>query len=318
MECGHCGASNSERAKFCGKCAVRLRASATAEYIKRPVLAARQEDIDKTVQLRFEPVRADRDSILASSVTVAPPLAATTPPVPKAFGRPSGVVDSRSLRTLAIFGAAALLIAAVGTAGYRHFHDVKSAGAETAPVANIKAPELIAPVAVAGQGVAITAQGGVAVPAPAPASASVPDVPKPVIGSDSVMRKSVVEPSTASSQTRVNKVEKVTVQHATPVKRKSETASAHKAATSHTIRHEEIASSRAIGPKSSQAEITRLARSKILPAAVQQTPQQACADRSNFISRGICESRECEKPEHLSLKFCVDMRARRAPREFPN
>ena len=63
-----------------------------------------------------------------------------------------------------------------------------------------------------------------------------------------------------------------------------------------------------------QDESSRAARAKI----AQQTPQQACADRSNFISRGICEARECEKPDRINLKFCSDMRARRAPRDYPN
>lgn len=63
-----------------------------------------------------------------------------------------------------------------------------------------------------------------------------------------------------------------------------------------------------------QDETNRAARAKL----AQQTPQQACADRTNFISRGICESRECEKPERANLKFCSDMRARRVPRDYPN
>ena len=66
--------------------------------------------------------------------------------------------------------------------------------------------------------------------------------------------------------------------------------------------------------KQYQDESSRAARLKI----TQQTPQQVCADRSNFISRGICEARECEKPERVSLKFCIDMLARRAPRDYPN
>ena len=50
----------------------------------------------------------------------------------------------------------------------------------------------------------------------------------------------------------------------------------------------------------------------------QKTPQQVCADRPNFISRGICEARECEKPEREGLPFCIDMNERRAPRDFVN
>lgn len=47
-----------------------------------------------------------------------------------------------------------------------------------------------------------------------------------------------------------------------------------------------------------------------------RSPQQVCADRPNFISRGICESRECDKPERANAAFCVQMRERRAPKEI--
>lgn len=39
-------------------------------------------------------------------------------------------------------------------------------------------------------------------------------------------------------------------------------------------------------------------------------PQDACADRPNFISREICLGRECQRPEKFNLPFCVDRRAR--------
>lgn len=40
------------------------------------------------------------------------------------------------------------------------------------------------------------------------------------------------------------------------------------------------------------------------PAQVVRSPQEACADRPNFISREICLSRECERPEKAGLAFC--------------
>ncbi|MFC3108015.1 hypothetical protein ACFQAT_10925 [Undibacterium arcticum] len=48
------------------------------------------------------------------------------------------------------------------------------------------------------------------------------------------------------------------------------------------------------------------------PAAV--SPQQACAGSSNFISRGLCEGRECAKPQWAGLQYCVDMKERLKPR----
>lgn len=41
-----------------------------------------------------------------------------------------------------------------------------------------------------------------------------------------------------------------------------------------------------------------------------RSPQDACADRPNFISREICLGRECERPEKYDLPFCRDRRAR--------
>ena len=52
---------------------------------------------------------------------------------------------------------------------------------------------------------------------------------------------------------------------------------------------------------------------KPAPAPVQSAirhPQDACADRPNFISREICLGRECERPEKFDLPFCRDRRAR--------
>jgi len=40
------------------------------------------------------------------------------------------------------------------------------------------------------------------------------------------------------------------------------------------------------------------------PPPVQPGPKQFCADRPNFISRGICERRECEKPINAKDPYC--------------
>ncbi|GAA4034623.1 hypothetical protein [Actimicrobium antarcticum] len=61
-----------------------------------------------------------------------------------------------------------------------------------------------------------------------------------------------------------------------------------------------------------------LQQAKAAAAMDSRTPQQLCADRSNFFSRAICEARECEKPERATLPFCVDMQERRAPKDFTN
>jgi hypothetical protein len=42
-----------------------------------------------------------------------------------------------------------------------------------------------------------------------------------------------------------------------------------------------------------------------------RTPQESCADRTNFVSRGICETRACERPEFRNQAYCVQMRERK-------
>lgn len=47
------------------------------------------------------------------------------------------------------------------------------------------------------------------------------------------------------------------------------------------------------------------------PPPTIRMPQDACADRPNFISRNICLDRECQQPEKYELQFCRDLRAQR-------
>ncbi|EGF30859.1 hypothetical protein IMCC9480_677 [Oxalobacteraceae bacterium IMCC9480] len=62
-------------------------------------------------------------------------------------------------------------------------------------------------------------------------------------------------------------------------------------------------------------ELTRQQKAIVIE---QKSPQQVCADRPNFISRGMCEAYECEKPERANLPFCIDMHARRALPDYIN
>lgn len=54
------------------------------------------------------------------------------------------------------------------------------------------------------------------------------------------------------------------------------------------------------------------------PAApVQQTaqasPEALCRSMTNFITRGICETRECIKPQYIASDYCRSLRARASP-----
>lgn len=44
-----------------------------------------------------------------------------------------------------------------------------------------------------------------------------------------------------------------------------------------------------------------------------QSPEQICADRSNFISRHQCISRYCGKPEWAKHPFCIKWQDQQKP-----
>jgi hypothetical protein len=73
----------------------------------------------------------------------------------------------------------------------------------------------------------------------------------------------------------------------------------------------ELANARDREVRARQAEANRQPKGVV----ARSTPQQVCADRPNFISRGICESRECDKPERAGVQFCIDMHERRSRRD---
>ena len=50
------------------------------------------------------------------------------------------------------------------------------------------------------------------------------------------------------------------------------------------------------------------------PAAT-VSPQAFCSTKSNFISKALCESRECLKPEHVNSAYCKAFQARSAAAE---
>jgi hypothetical protein len=54
-----------------------------------------------------------------------------------------------------------------------------------------------------------------------------------------------------------------------------------------------------------------------VPAPATQTaqasPEALCRSMTNFITRGICETRECIKPQYVASDYCRSLRARAAP-----
>jgi hypothetical protein len=54
------------------------------------------------------------------------------------------------------------------------------------------------------------------------------------------------------------------------------------------------------------------------PVVAAQRAQSVCANRGNFVSRRICESRECKKPEHSDEERCRQIRAFESQPAFPS
>ena len=53
-------------------------------------------------------------------------------------------------------------------------------------------------------------------------------------------------------------------------------------------------------------------RATTSPRPVQQTAQQLCANRSNLVTRVVCEAQQCAKPEHSEEAFCKQGREAQA------
>lgn len=53
-------------------------------------------------------------------------------------------------------------------------------------------------------------------------------------------------------------------------------------------------------------------RATTSPRPVRQTAQQLCANRSNLVTRVVCEAQQCAKPEHSEEAFCKQGREAQA------
>ena len=315
MKCGHCGAGNSDSAKFCGKCAVRLRANSTgtptmrAQSAAMAVASPREDDIATIIQLDYP------DEVVAMPV-VAPKAA-----VPSSANQDMALAidqlneakirrKKRSVITSVV--SAAVVLAAAGGMWLARDGKVGTTTATKVAVTDAQGSKTRATSAPASNSVA-----PITVPTSASSNASgSPLAAETGLPANAALLASV-DRTKAQADKGADKGEKPNEARPAPVKRKVDSSGARK--TEKTLGASDDQSKvRDAGGRSSQDDINKSAKSKPQQQALMQSPQQACADRSNFISRGICESRECERPERANLKFCIDMKARRAPREYAN
>lgn len=122
----------------------------------------------------------------------------------------------------------------------------------------------------------------------------------------------------SAKQEQARKDEKVRQLRETIAKRKAELEARRKTednariqAAEATKKHDADEDRRAEEARRKQAQNREQQQSE------RRTVQQICADRPNFISRGICEARECTKAEHAKSAFCSQMSDRPTPSGGP-
>lgn len=297
VKCSHCGAGNSDSAKFCGKCAVRLRPPSSTNAKKISAAPSTEADIETIT--RHEPLEWHESELPALSRVVH------DGPDGQAKAASSAVLGQPERRTrtpLVVGMVAAGFVVALSGAAITWW----SAGArrdEVPPPVAVLYATPSAPVVPAAPGSVVVSDS---------ATASVAAVPPPIITAPpapAVLNALSTPADGDKKATRElsTKTDKAKTHSEAVSKRKTGNGTTRKADVAATTQGDDAIRIREATSRINKDELTQLTKRK--PTML--TPQQACADRSNFISRGICESRECEKPERANLKFCVDMRERR-------
>lgn len=247
-------------------------------------IATSEADIETIIQLE-SPVVEEHHAASQSAKRDRPfqPAAPTSTPLPKQ--------DKLFLqRNRAPIVAGVIAIAAVGSAFAWWAVGLRQAEVASKPPVTASAPARMPTVA--------ATPSAKVEPAPIPPVEDAVGTAETQVDSRSDVRK---------TRERSAKLDRAKIRNESILKRRADNEAARKADVARAARSDNVVHIRSL--PSTKADLPRPA--KLRP--VFQTPQQACADRSNFISRGICESRECEKPERASLKFCIDMHERRAP-----
>ena len=300
LKCVHCGASNSDGANFCAKCAVRL---SFFEDRIQPLLAGRSTEITVRASTSTSTSAADSETVVRrdeslliknnSALHIARQVdrGRLNLLTPEKIAQNDKRVAQRNQRwmffcltTLATCGSAF----ACWETGSRPTDDVPKMPLMASSFADIS-PKV--------RSTALTSQASLNLPATSSVRSAV--TPVDVFSNDRKAHK------------RASKRNKAKTHRAALLQRNAKNRAAIRANAERAIHRENLARDRATALPTSKDEVPRLIKRK----PMLQSPQQACADRSNFISRGICESRECEKPERANLKFCIDMHDRRAPHD---
>ena len=357
LKCGHCGATNSDSAKFCAKCAFRLPATASNAQVAPDAAApgnlmpAREASQPSIQQTPADPVTVPHDDdatvILApralppSTPSATSPLPSSTPvdatvapreavqsPVPNVGAsnapiRPAAT-PSRKALPLILLGLIALVLASGfvwmrrGTSTPERTLEATSAasaGVAVSPPPVVASTTPAAPVVPAPP---VVEQPVAPSTAPVDAAAAPPIAPTTEVAAPPVTGTTTPPPNGATPEVTaaqkaalLAKAEKQKVRRETDLKRKAELDARRKQEDESRSQVADAAKARELDNRARQEDLARQAKA----AAAHRTPQQVCADRPNFISRGLCESRECEKPEQAGTGFCVQMRERRAPKD---
>jgi len=275
VECPQCHAQVRHAAKFCAKCGSRFSADKMAvdEPVTSVEAALHEPLVDAT------PDRSLVGSIIAPAdvkpVGVHPPgdgLAGAT-----SGNKSSFLILGGALLVLVISGGAWLMMPPKTTVPAK----LDAAASKKSTVAPVK---LTHPVVAS---------------AAAPVQASIPESAMATPPNDKPGTNAKPDTVTVQQAAQQSREDEARRKASLQGKRQLDDAARQKAATA--------------ALEKRKAEEARKAAQKIQVATsiAKQTPQQLCADR-NFITRGGCEARECEKTEHASTPFCKDLKQRQA------
>ena len=303
--CPECNHANRASARFCSKCGTDLSEQTVIVTPKRRDAPAASEP----------PIAA---SSTEADATVPSPLLSPEPSAPTPAG-PFGATAPQggSKAWIAIVVVALVVIAAAAW----WFVGANRPGEPAAEPKPLPAPAPAASTAPAPSAVPITPAIPVAAsapaaepaaaaasapepasPAPSPAPAAAPVTPPPVAATP--------EPASAATAAPVDtEAQRVRAEQA---REKAAKAKAAREAKAKALQEQQAAEQEAARKRAEEARARAAAQAApARPAPAAQTPrtaQDVCAG-GNAITRAICESRECGKPEHAGEAYCKQVKA---------
>lgn len=138
-----------------------------------------------------------------------------------------------------------------------------------------------------------------------------PPVVVPVASSQGKEAQTRIQPDNPDAKSVQRDDEAKARQREAQAKRRAEQEAKRKAEQEERQRTAEAARQREMEERQRLVEARR--RASMAPQADLRSPQQVCAERPNFISRNLCETRECKRPDRANHPYCIALNERQKP-----